>query len=203
LAAQFAVSRTVVREASRALAAKGLIEVKAGSGVVARTPTFEHASQSISLFLLGDRAEIDRRKVIEVRGALEVDIAGLAAERRTAENIAEMDGIMADTRGIRERWERFVEWDLSFHAALARATQNELFSLLLDSLGGVLRRVREIGFDARVGPPNAIKHHGAILAQVKAGDAERARDAMRDHLREAEQTLAKGLTAKNTKSEGK
>jgi GntR family transcriptional repressor for pyruvate dehydrogenase complex len=199
LAGRFGVSRTVVREAVRSLMAKRLLEVKPGSGTVVRTPSAQSVTQSIALYLRGDQPELDYKKVIEVRRVLEVEIAGLAAERRTEADIKSLEQILADKAGVHEKRERFVEWDVAFHAALAKATQNELFPLLLDSVVSTMRRVREIGFDIPAAPDHALRYHTAILAQVAQGDGEGARQAMRDHLEEAEETMRKALNRRSAK----
>ena len=83
LARQYGVSRTVIREAVRSLAAKGLVQVTQGSGTVVREMTNEQASHSISSVLKQNTRRVDIEKLLEVRRMLEVEIAGLAAERRT------------------------------------------------------------------------------------------------------------------------
>ncbi len=85
LGEQFGVSRTVVREAVRELAAKGLIEVRTGSGLRVAAVDAAAVSESMSLYLRG--GSVDFARVHEVRRLLEVEIAGLSAERATAEQI--------------------------------------------------------------------------------------------------------------------
>ena len=79
LGEQFGVSRTVVREAVRALVAKGIIEVRSGSGLRVAAVDAAAVSESMSLYLRG--GAFDFEKVHEVRALLEMHIAGLAAER--------------------------------------------------------------------------------------------------------------------------
>lgn len=193
LARQFGVSRTVVREAVRALVAKGLLEVHPGSGTMVRSPTAETIAQSMTLFLRAGKPELDYEKVLEVRRVLEVEIAGLAAERRTAKDLEEMEEILHEASEIQDDRDRFAKSDVDFHAALARATHNELFSLLLDSVVDIMIKVRQMGFDVPGMPVRALKHHRAILEQVKAGDPQRARQAMREHLIESEETIRQAL----------
>src|SRR5262245_28566351 len=85
LGEQFGVSRTVVREAVRALVAKGVIEVRSGSGLRVAAVDAAAVSESMSLFLRG--GSLDFEKVHEVRTLLEVHIAGIAAERATTEDV--------------------------------------------------------------------------------------------------------------------
>ena len=81
LGEQFGVSRTVVREAVRALVAKGVIEVRSGSGLRVAAVDAAAVTESMSLFLRGGSFGFEQ--VHEVRALLEVHIARLAAERRT------------------------------------------------------------------------------------------------------------------------
>lgn len=193
LAAQFGVSRTVVREAVRSLVAKGLLEVKPGSGTHVSTPSAERVTETMSWYLQANNSEPDLRKISEVRRLLEVEIAGLAAERRTEEDLREMRRILDDTSGVRRDRERFVEWDISFHAALAAATHNELFSILLDSVVSTLRKVRELGFNVPNTPERAKYFHELIFERVQEGNPSAARAAMREHMTEAERTMQQGM----------
>jgi len=193
LALRFQVSRTVVREAIRSLAAKGLVEVRQGRGTTVSMPSVESLTQPMTLLLRGGGRELDHKKVIEVRSALEIEIAGLAARRRTSQDLEAMELILEDRAGTREDRQAFVAWDMAFHSALARATHNELFSLLLDSVAAVLRTVRELGFNVPGTPDRAFAFHRRILDQVTAGDPEKARRAMAKHLAESEQTMTEAL----------
>jgi GntR family transcriptional repressor for pyruvate dehydrogenase complex len=147
----------------------------------------------MTMLLRAGQREIDYDKVHEIRRILEVEIAGLAAERRTAEDLEEMGDILRQASQIQDDQTCFPECDVAFHAALARATHNELFPLLLDSMADVMVKVRQLGFEVPGMPLRALKHHSAIYEQVKAGDPEGARQAMREHLIESEDTMRQAL----------
>jgi GntR family transcriptional repressor for pyruvate dehydrogenase complex len=192
LAEQFSVSRTVIREAVRVLAAKSLLEVRSGSGTVVRAPTTRSVSQSM-LLLLRTGQRLDHAKVHEVRRTLEIEIAGIAAERRTDEDLALLEELLDEMQALLGEMERqpanrgrFASNDVQFHAALARATHNELFALLLDSIADVMIEVRQLGFEVPGSHQEALAYHRSILAPVRAGDAAGAREAMRAHLAHAE-----------------
>lgn len=184
LAHHFGVSRTVVREAIRALSARGLLEVNSGSGTIVRDLTAEVVAHSMNLFLRMGQGQLDYEKVHEVRYLLEVEIAGLAAERCSAEDLSQMEAILDEAAEnlAHENRHHFAETDVAFHAVLARATQNELFSLLLDSLADIMFEIRLSGFDVPNTPTHALSDHRAIFEQVKAGNSEAAREAMRQHM---------------------
>lgn len=188
LAQQFGVSRTVIREAVAALAAKSLLEIVPGGRAVVRTPDADSVSRSLSLFLRTGRATFSYEKVSEVRQLLEVEIAGLAAERHTAGDLRALETILQEASPGDADRAHFAARDVAFHAALARATRNEMFPLLLDSLADVLLQVREQGFDVPGTPERALTYHRAILDAIRQADPAGARRAMREHLQEAEET---------------
>jgi GntR family transcriptional repressor for pyruvate dehydrogenase complex len=127
--------------------------------------------------------------VLEIRLLLEVEVAGLAAERRTSADLEELEEILREAMEIQDDRDAFAECDVEFHAALAGATHNELFSVILDSLTDIMLRMRQMAFDVPGMVQRSFKYHGAILEQVRAGDVEGARQAMRVHLVEAEDTM--------------
>ena len=180
LGEQFGVSRTVIREAVRALAAKGIVEVRSGSGLRVASVDEATALESLSWFIRGGQLEYP--KVHEVRSTIEVEMAGLAAERRTDDE---------ELRGMREAHTRFEAFigdvdkaaaaDVEFHALIARATQNDLFSVLLGSIGDALIEIRHETLAGGSGQ-ETIDAHVLILDRIAARDGEGARAAMRAHL---------------------
>jgi GntR family transcriptional repressor for pyruvate dehydrogenase complex len=184
------VSRTVVREAVRSLVAKGLLEVRRGGGTIVRSPDPALASEMMTM-LLGSGKDVAFTHVQEVRRLLEVEIAGLAAERRDNADLARMEAqlhLMVEYSGNRERW---ASADVAFHAAIAAATHNPLYPVLLSSIADMLIEVRRTGISLPDTPVKAYKHHQNIFMHVKASDRTGARRAMQDHLRESEETFQK------------
>ena len=179
LGEQFGVSRTVVREAVRALVAKGVIEARSGSGLRVAAVNATAVSESMSLYLRG--GALDFEKVQEVRALLEVHLAGLAAERATQEDVASLREIHARMQSKTSDFDAAARDDLEFHRRIARATHNELFLLLLDSIGSSLIDIRRSNF-ASGSIPMTLDQHEAILERIAAHDAEGARGAMNAHL---------------------
>jgi GntR family transcriptional repressor for pyruvate dehydrogenase complex len=179
LAEQFGVSRTVVREAVRGLAAKGVIEVRTGSGLRVAAVDASSVQESVSLFLRG--APIDLERVHEVRVVLEVHMAGLAAKRVTQADIVRLRGahehMNTDSGSAEER----ARDDLAFHRDIAVATHNELFVLLLDAIASSLVEIMRDNLGSG-STPMALDQHGRILEGIVARDADAAREAMAKHL---------------------
>lgn len=193
LARQFEVSRTVVREAVSRLLARSLLEARIGGGMVISSPSAASVGRSMALMLRMGQPSIVHDKVLEVRRLLEVEIAGLAAQRRTDADLKRMEEILIEAAGVQHDPIRFPELDVGFHLALAQATQNELFLILLDAMMDTLVRFRQIGYQAPDMPARSMNHHRAIFGQVVAGSVAGARYAMCNHLVEAEETVREAL----------
>jgi GntR family transcriptional repressor for pyruvate dehydrogenase complex len=133
----------------------------------------------MSLFLRG--GTLDFEKVQEVRTVLEVHIAGLAAERATAEDVAQLREIHDRMQRETDDVDAAARDDLEFHRAIARSTHNELFLLLMDSIGSSLIHIRRENLGSGAAPMT-LGQHEAILEAIGVHDTERARTAMRAHL---------------------
>lgn len=194
LAQQFGVSRTVVREATRALVARGLLEVQAGSGTLVSSPTSESVSQAISRYLLHTSSQqLDYRKIIEVRQVLETAIVELAAQRRTSADLQQLEQILAiSEKAAEDDIETMAANDVAFHRALAKATHNEIFSLVLDSIVDFIITLRKTAYKAygpEKRPYTYLVFHRQIFEQIQASDPQGARNAMIRHLRQAEESI--------------
>jgi GntR family transcriptional repressor for pyruvate dehydrogenase complex len=174
----------VIREAVRALAAKGVIEVRTGSGLRVAAVDAAAVTESMKLFLRGHEG-VDYVQVHEVRTMLEIQIAGLAAERATDEDVAHLTETCERMAEALDDAEVASRHDVDFHRAIAEATHNPLYVIMLDSIGDVMLEIRRatIGIPGR--PLKGVKAHRSILARIAAHDAGGARDAMREHLRDS------------------
>ncbi len=179
LGEQFGVSRTVVREAVRALVAKGVIEVRSGSGLRVAAVGAAAVSESMSLYIRG--AEVDFEKVHEVRVLLEVHIAGLAAERATKLDVQRLREVHDRMTSEQSDVAAAARHDLEFHRMIARATQNDLYLLLMDSIGSALIEIRRENL-ASGSTPDTLGQHDRVLERIAAHDSEGARSAMAEHL---------------------
>jgi GntR family transcriptional regulator, transcriptional repressor for pyruvate dehydrogenase complex len=179
LGEQFGVSRTVVREAVRALVAKGVIEVRSGSGLRVAAVDASAVSESMSLYLRG--RTLDFEKVHEVRALLEVHIAGVAAERAEPEDVERLREVHERMRRESGDVEAAARDDLEFHRMIARATHNDLYLLLMDSIGAALIDIRRENLGSG-SAPMTLDQHEAVLERIAAHDSTGAREAMAAHL---------------------
>jgi len=201
LAERVGVSRTVIREAIHVLRVRGLVEVRPGSGTYIRELSPNDAAAPIGL-LLKLRQVSDRYDDLhEIRRTLEVDIAGLAAERATEKDIAALEEAIKGMAAHPEHADQFTRCDLAFHEALAAATHNDLYTVLLTPITDLLLEFRLTAYthDPQGSIEGALTYHRRILSQIKNRDPQGARQAMRDHLRQASSLMeaARQDTAKS------
>jgi GntR family transcriptional repressor for pyruvate dehydrogenase complex len=183
LSEAFGVSRTVVREAVKALEARGILESTTGSGVSVRRADVNIVSQSLQTYMqLANRDDFEIR-LNEVRRVLEVEMVALAAFRRTPEQLAKLHQICQRMRVGDNTAKQMAELDFSLHVTLAEATQNELFKVLLAPLINQLRDHIILTWADFPRPVEQVfDQHEAIVSAVGNGDADAARQAMIKHL---------------------
>jgi GntR family transcriptional repressor for pyruvate dehydrogenase complex len=197
LTTTFGVSRTVVREAVANLNADRLVESRQGAGIfVCDRPAMAFSSITQEIGLKISHA----LNVIEVRMGLEIESAGLAAERRNTAQQAVIQEAFFEFDRLLVQGEATGRSDFMFHRAIAEATNNPFYVEVLDALGmraipcdvtspwgtdSVLTREYQAMLQAE---------HLAILRAISAGDADAARAAMRAHLSESQQRYRERLT---------
>jgi len=202
LSEAFGVSRTVVREAVKALEARGVLESTTGSGVSVRLADFNMVSRSLQTYMqLTNQVDFEIR-LNEVRRVLEVELVALAAGRATPEQRSQLRQICQQMRAGGKTAQQMAELDFRLHVTLAEATQNELFKILLAPLIDQLRDHIILTWEAFPRPVNLVfDQHEAIVAAVESGDAEAARQAMIKHLafsREVLEDISKSQKGKDS-----
>ena len=195
LGEQLGVSRTVIREAFQVLNHRGLVHIKHGSGIYVRKLDPNDIAEPIRRFLRFRENSQTFQNLCEVRHALELNIAGIAAERATDKDIAAMETAIEWMIEHAEDAEEFSKGDLDFHSALATATQNDLFSVLLSPISDLLLEFRLSGYEydpeetVRIGA----RQHRRIMKNIKKGNIEGARVAMGKHLEQAQSLFQRAL----------
>ena len=178
LAEQLGVSRTVVREATKRLEQQGLLEIQHGTGIKVVNKLHRPLNDSLSL-LIPDVAE-RLQQLNETRMSIEPDAAAFAAERASTGHIRNMQKIQAELESAPDH-AAAIEADISMHRAIAQASGNLIYQLVLDSLAdiGFTSRLRTIG---RIGKAAAVEHHAQILEAIINRDPAAARAAMQRHI---------------------
>jgi GntR family transcriptional repressor for pyruvate dehydrogenase complex len=182
---EFGVSRTVVREAISRLQAAGLVETRHGVGTFV-VGLGDASTFRISPDQLGTLQDVIA--VLELRIAVETESAGLAALRRTDQNLESLRGALAAFIAAVEQSRDAVGPDFQLHLEIARATQNHHFVELMATLGGMMIP------RARLEPPGPLTpereaylrrvntEHENIVDAIARQDPDGARAAMRTHL---------------------
>jgi len=181
MAEQFNVSRTAVREAVKALMEKGLIEIQVGRGTFVTARTDKAVRKSLGWFVKASDGNL-QGDLVQVRNVLEPEIAAIAAQMASADDIANLQRAVNTMDASLEDAEAFIEADQGFHLALANATQNKLIPTLIDPIVDLLREQRKRIFLVEGGAQRGQFHHKRILDAIQSHDPEAARKAMQAHL---------------------
>jgi DNA-binding FadR family transcriptional regulator len=173
LVEQLGVARNTVREAVRALAHNGLLDIRQGSG------TYVVATSELAGVMHRRFADADPRHVAELRSSLEASAASLAAGRRTERDLRQLETLL---RRRDEAWrsgeiEAFVTADTGFHMAVVAASHNDVMTALYADLGEVLREWLRDDVGAAL-TPETYMDHAPLVEAIRDGDrATAAREA--------------------------
>jgi GntR family transcriptional repressor for pyruvate dehydrogenase complex len=188
LASQLHVSRNILREAFSMLAQKGLLEVRPGSGTYVARPSAEFLSDTLAFYVRFNPTAF--LKLVEARRSLEVEIAGLAAERAAVTDCQSIMSYLEEMEQVIKRPEAYIEADIRFHEALAKAADNEILELLLKAIQGILRaNIRVLAQHHPTAVEEAMAYHRRIAQAVQQHAPVEARLAMREHLDSVERGL--------------
>jgi GntR family transcriptional regulator, transcriptional repressor for pyruvate dehydrogenase complex len=185
LAQQFAVSRTTVREALRALSAQALIKKIPGAGGGSFVQSIDHHSMGTllqesmhNLLMLGT---LDYEEVAMVRQYLEVPSVRLAASNRSAESLEELRSIVARERQITVDDPEVPQLDARFHAEIAKASGNRVLASFVYALHHESEPVHFLQLSAKVGQIT-VGQHQAIVKAIAQSDPDAAEQAIVEHL---------------------
>lgn len=197
LAEKYEASRTAIREALTVLSTRGMIEAIHGRGSrVLPRHRWQLLDQLVRL--VREDIEVDR-SLFELRRILEIEVAGLAAERATPAHLKALRKVIKQGWECAERPEDWTVHDSTFHHLLAEASGNLLLPQVMESVSMLVRAAalstaRDPGAIAK-----AMAKHEAILAKVEARDPAGARDAMRRHLLGVEKRFLEKLRIADAK----
>jgi DNA-binding FadR family transcriptional regulator len=137
--------------------------------------------------------------LLEVRRLIEIRVAQKAAESATDEEIRQLEEIWSSMCGLVDAPAAFAEKDLEFHLALARASGNPLYGILLEPLTDVLLQLIFVGSNIPGTAEEACGFHKRVLEAVKARDVIGATEAMTAHLQQTERVTIQGLQTMKTR----
>jgi DNA-binding FadR family transcriptional regulator len=184
----FGVSRTVVREALSKLQAAGLVSTRHGVGTFVEVPAKASRAAGFRISPKQHATLQDVVAVLELRIGIETEAAGLAAARRTPQQLRALRQALDAVAAAMDAGGDAAAADFQFHLEICRATGNAHFVQLLSTLGlGIIPRARleagaPLGAEAQAYLKRVQVEHESIFDAIAAQDADSARAAMRTHL---------------------
>ncbi|QBD76874.1 FadR family transcriptional regulator [Ktedonosporobacter rubrisoli] len=191
LAQQFGVSRTVIREAVRMLVSKGLVVVKHGSGMLVQPSEQWNYLDPLVLFehLRVSQDKTVLNELLELRRIVEVEVAALAAQRRTAEDMQTLYKFVEQMRTVIGDPRTFTRFDIAFHDAILAIARNRLLAQTLRPANQALYVARLISSQRYSRSEASERGHEEILSALEKGDPQQAREAMHRHIKQFEDDI--------------
>ncbi|HUI29597.1 MAG TPA: FadR/GntR family transcriptional regulator [Candidatus Acidoferrales bacterium] len=203
LAAQFDVSRTVIREALRTLSARGIVAIKKGKGVFVKGYSAESVVEPLHSYLRFSIQKDYALDVIHARQIIEPAIAYVAALRHTSEDASKLQSDWEELKNCPPNdHSELARLDLLFHLDIARATHNIIIPLMIEPIHRLMPAIKISVYNAvRNSKDSAVEKHGKVLSAILKRDAEGARRAMTIHLNVAEEHVKLTVKSGNQKVE--
>ena len=163
LCEMFGISRSIMREAVKVLAAKGLLEVKQGFGTVVCLPKDEVPEKALMTYMAAHSVSL--AQLMEVRAPLEIAIAKLAAAGRTDEHLQRMAATFETLAVEGQSLDVYTDADVAFHQSLVDAAGNHIFKIIVNSIIQFLEMSRRLTIH-HFGLDIVIKGHEQIYRAV-------------------------------------
>lgn len=200
LAEVFRVSRSSVREALRSLESQGFLESRQGNGTYIANLPVESLVNPLATVIFSEKD--GQRELFEMRRLIEPQLAYLAAERATPDDIQTLEKILDLQEREIAKGEAATDVDKNFHYILAKATKNKFLIRITDNIMDLLVESRDKYLQVEGRPEKSVYRHRQVLEAIKAGDREGAMRLMRDHLMDIESSLFPATAGNRKKSKG-
>jgi GntR family transcriptional repressor for pyruvate dehydrogenase complex len=176
-----------LREALRALSLMNVLEVRQGAGTFVTSLETELLVEHLDFVLSLDESSLI--ELFEARKIVEIGIAGLAAQRITGEELAELEAGLARSQDALHHPVDFLQADEQLHKTITNAARNPIMSRVIDSISRLLMVSRSRTVEIAGVREQTVEDHRAIVAALKKRDSAAAQDAMLQHLNNVEQGL--------------
>lgn len=187
LAGVFNVSRSSVREALRSLETQGFLESRQGDGTyIARQPVESLVNPLATVIFTEKDGQIE---LFEMRRLIEPQLAYLAAERATPEEIIMLGKALELQEDAIAQGESGTEIDKTFHYILAKAAKNKVILRIVDNIMDLLAESRDKYLQVEGRPERSLARHREVLNAIRSGDRELAASVMLEHLEDIEASL--------------
>lgn len=182
LAKLLGVSRPTLRAGIRSLAAVGVLQSRQGAGTFVVDAEGPPSLDSSPLRMMAALRGFTVAEMFEARRALEMAIAGLAAERATGDQMATMAEEITGMFASLDNPEQYLIHDMHFHQTVASASGNRILTALMNMVATILFDVRRKTVKRAHDLKESAQMHRQIYKAIRERDPEAARNAMREHL---------------------
>lgn len=182
LAKLLGVSRPTLRAGIRTLAAVGVLQSRQGAGTFVVEADASPALDGNPLRLMASLHGFSNEEMFEARIALEMSVAGLAAERATGEQLAAMSEEVAEMFAALDEPEEYLVHDMRFHQTIAAASGNRILTALMNMVATILFETRSKTVHRALDLKESADMHRQIYRCIRDRNPEAARNAMREHL---------------------
>ena len=189
LADTFKVSRASVREATFYLEAMNLVQRRQGDGTYVIASNEEALVQPLATSLFHEKDDLI--DIFSLRKIIEPEVAQLASQNATPEEIVELEEILEEQKKEVVDGMNLIRTDSDFHHCLARIARNRVLERLLFALFDLLRQTRERYLQPETRKRRSLQGHQKIFSAIKRRNPVAARKAMRQHLEEIEDIIFK------------
>lgn len=186
LAKLLGVSRPTLRAGIRSLSTIGILQSKQGAGTFVAPADESPTLDSSALRMLSALHGFTSDEMFEARLALEMSIAGLAAERATSEQMTLMAEEITGMYASLNSPEQYLVHDMRFHQTVAAASNNRILTSLMNMIATILFDSRSKTVKRATDLKQSAEQHHEIYRAMREHDAEAARLAMHDHLVETQ-----------------
>ena len=178
LAEMFGVGRSTIREAVKALSSKNVVSIRQGSGTYVKSHTASYFDP-LGLSKTKDKLQL-AHDLISVRIMLEPEIAGLAAENATPEEIEQIEMYCNEVERLIKEGNEYQDSDIMFHSAIAKASRNIVVKELIPIIDTAILIFVNVTHRKLI--DETIRTHRLILDAIKHRDSLGAKHAMLMHL---------------------
>jgi GntR family transcriptional regulator, transcriptional repressor for pyruvate dehydrogenase complex len=200
LCQQLGIARTSLREALKAMELVGMLDSRVGDGTFV-CPRSEFLARPL-LWAFTGTDETELRDVMEARVLLERDLAGLAAERGTEDEIAKIGTAVRAMRDCVDSGTpsgTVIDADMTFHLAVAQAAHNGVLQNAVQLLRNLMRHWISLKLLIPNIPTRVLNQHDEIYEAIRTRDAEAARVAMRKHLEDTVRLVTQVMQQRSLK----
>ncbi|MEH7444069.1 FadR/GntR family transcriptional regulator [Bacillus sp. JJ1122] len=199
LAGQFKVSRTSIREALRTMELNGLIEIRQGGGsYIKASENFQSQKEEITAAIIKAETHLVY-EMLELRRAIEVESAFLAAKRATSQDLEKLRSALEKMALSAQNTELGLTADVDFHIAIVEATHNSIFIDLIQTLSehmkDTIRATRRHRFTDPERHEDTMEEHKEIYLAIASGNADRAKELMEEHIARIKEELTESIVS--------